>query len=98
MLAERSIDGRDGEIDRQRGAAADSLKAAARALKASSNLLNDAVKRQGELPAGDRQKMSDAGSTALKGVATPMVTAATDTAAVSTALVPSAKVADADKT
>lgn len=79
-------------------AAADSLKAAAKALKASSNLLNDAVKRQGELPAGDKQKMSDAGSTALKGVATPMGTAATDTAAVSTALVPSAKVADADKT
>lgn len=79
-------------------AAADRLKAAAKALKASSGVLNDAVKRQGELPAGDRQKMSEAGLTALKAVATPMGTAATDTAAVSTALAPSAKVADADKT
>jgi len=79
-------------------AAADRLKAAAKALKASSGVLNDAVKRQGELPVGDRQKMSEAGLTALKAVATPMGTAATDTAAVSTALAPSAKVVDADKT
>lgn len=79
-------------------AAADRVKVAAAALKASSGLLNDAVKRQGELPAGDRQKMSDAGLTALKAVATPMGTAATDTAAASSALAPSAKVADADKT
>ncbi len=78
--------------------AADKLKAAAAALKASSGLLNDAVKRQGELSAGDKQKMSEAGLTALNAVATPMGTAATDTAAVSTALAPSAKVADADKT
>lgn len=88
----------DAATPAQVQAAADGLKAAAGALKASSGLLNDAVKRQGELPAGDKQKMSDAGLTALNAVATPMATAATDTAAASTALAPSAKVADADKT
>lgn len=79
-------------------AATDRLKAAAAALKASSGLLNDAVKRQGELPAGDRQKMSEAGLTALTAVATPMATAATDAATVFASLAPPAKATDADKT
>lgn len=88
----------DAATPEQVQAAADKLKAAASALKKSSDLLNDTVRRQGELPAGDKRKASDAGQAALKALATPLATAATDVATVSGALAPSTKVSDADKT
>ncbi len=79
-------------------AAADKLKAAASALKKSSDLLNAAVTDQGALPDGDKNKASAAGLTALKALATPMGTAATEVATIADALATAAKVSDADRT
>ncbi len=79
-------------------AAADKLKAAASALKTSSQVLNAAVTTQGELPDGDKNKARAAGLTALKALATPMGTAATEVATIADALAPAANVSDADRT
>jgi type VI secretion system protein ImpC len=78
-------------------AAADKLKAAKSALKTSSDLLNAAVTAQGALPDGDKNKASAAGLTALKALATPMGTAATEVATIPDALTPTANVSDADR-
>lgn len=79
-------------------AASDKLKAAKSALKTSSDLLNAAVTAQGALPDGDKNKASAAGLIALKALATPMGTAATEVATIPDALTPTANVSDADRT
>jgi type VI secretion system protein ImpC len=79
-------------------AAADRLKAAAPALKTSSQVLKAAVTAQGELPDGDKNKVSAAGLSALKALATPMETAATEVSKISDDLASATKVSDADKT
>ncbi len=79
-------------------AAADKLKAAASALKKSSDLLNAAVKTQGALPDGDKNKASAAGLAALTALATPMGTATTEVTRISGALAPATTVSTDDKT
>ncbi len=80
-------------------AASDALKAAAPVARKSADLLKAAVASQTALPEGDKGKVGATTLDALKAVATPLDTAATDAATAVAALAPATpKVPDATAT